>query len=100
LYQVLDLLHSATPRIFAGSQSVLINASAAGLLLFSLYKRNIELRNVAIVITVIGAGKVFLLDLVQLKGVPLLFSVFSFGLVAALASFILGRWSKTKRTQE
>jgi uncharacterized membrane protein len=100
LYQVLDLLHSATPRIFAGSQSVLINASAAGLLLFSLYKHNKELRNVAIVITVIGAAKVFLLDMVQLKGVPLLFSVFSFGLVAALASFVLGRWSKAKKTKE
>lgn len=100
LYQVLDLLHAATPRIFAGSQSVLINASAAGLLLLSLYKLNKELRNVAIVITVIGAGKVFLLDMVQLKGVPLLFSVFSFGLVAALASFILGRWGKAKKAQE
>ena len=99
LYQVLDLLHSATPRIFAGSQSVLINASAAGLLLLSLYKLNKELRNVAIVITVIGAAKVFLLDMVQLKGVPLLFSVFSFGLVAALASFILGRWSKAKKAK-
>jgi hypothetical protein len=68
--------------------------------LFSLYKRNKELRNVAIVITVIGAAKVFLLDLVQLKGVPLLFSVFSFGLVAALASFVLGRWSKAKKAKE
>ena len=97
LYQVLDLLHSATPRIFAGSQSVLINASAAGLFLFSFYKHNKELRNVAIVITVIGAAKVFLLDMVQLKGIPLLFSVFSFGLVAALASFILGRWGKATK---
>ncbi len=99
LYQVLDLLHSATPRIFAGSQSVLINASAAGLFLFSLYKLNKELRNVAIVITVIGATKVFLLDMVQLKGIPLLFSVFSFGLVAALASFVLGRWGKASKAK-
>ena len=99
LYQVLDLLHSATPRIFAGSQSVLINASAAALFLISLNKHNKELRNVAIVITAIGAAKVFLLDMVQLKGIPLLFSVFSFGLVAALASFVLGRWGKTTKVK-
>lgn len=99
LYQVLDLLHSATPRIFAGSQSVLINASAAGLFLLSLYKQNKELRNVAIVITVIGATKVFLLDMVQLKGIPLLLSVFSFGLVAAFASFVLGRWGKSTKAK-
>ena len=97
LYQVLDLLHSATPRIFAGSQSVLINASAAALFLLSLKKHNKELRNVAIVITAIGAAKVFLLDMVQLKGIPLLVSVFSFGLVAALASFVLGRWGKANK---
>lgn len=99
LYQILDLLHTATPSIFAGAQSVLINASAAGLFLFSLYKLNKEIRNVAIVITVIGATKVFLLDMVALKGIPLLISVFSFGLVAALASFILGRWGKGIKTE-
>jgi hypothetical protein len=100
LYQILDILHTATPRIFAASQSVLINASAAGLLLFSLYRHNKELRNVAIIITIIGAAKVFLLDMVQLKGVPLLFSVFSFGLVAALASFVLGRWGKATKAED
>ena len=99
LYQILNLLHTATPSIFSGAQSVLINASAAVLFLISLYRLNKELRNVAIIITVIGAAKVFLLDMVQLKGVPLLLSVFSFGLVAALASFILGRWNKTKKAR-
>jgi len=95
LYQTLDFLHSATHSAFGGAQSVLINVTAAVLLLLSLMRRNKELRNVAIVITVIGAGKVFLMDMVQLKGMSLMISVFTFGLVAALASFVLGRWNKS-----
>ena len=94
LYQALDLMHIASFRAFGGAQSVLINTTAAVLLWVSLMRRNKELRNVAVVITVIGACKVFLMDMVQLKGMPLMISVFSFGLVAALASFVLGRWHK------
>jgi len=95
LYQTLDFLHSATHSAFGGAQSVLINVTAAVLLWLSLMRRNKELRNVAVVVTVIGAGKVFLMDMVQLKGMPLMISVFTFGLVAALASIVLGRWNKT-----
>ena len=73
---------------------------AAVLLLLSLVRRNEELRNVAVVVTVIGAGKVFLMDTMQLKGMPLMFSVFTFGLVAALASFVLGRWKKSVDSPE
>jgi hypothetical protein len=94
LYQALDFLHMATHSAFGGAQSVLINVTAAVLLWLSLMRRNKELRNVAVVITVIGAGKVFLFDMVQLKGMSLMISVFTFGLVAALASLVLGRWNK------
>jgi hypothetical protein len=94
IYQTLDYLHTATHSAFGGAQSVLINVTAAVLLWLSLMRRNKELRNVAVVITVIGAGKVFLMDMVQLKGMPLMISVFTFGLVAALASLVLGRWSR------
>ncbi|MBW2690707.1 MAG: hypothetical protein JRC99_12345, partial [Deltaproteobacteria bacterium] len=95
LYQVLDFLHVATQSAFGGAQSVLINVTAAVLLWLSLVRRNKELRNVAVVITVVGAGKVFMMDMVQLNGMPLMISVFTFGLVAALASFVLGRWNKS-----
>ncbi len=98
LYQALDFMHTATHSAFGGAQSVLINVTAAVLLWLSLMRHNKELRNVAIVVTVIGAGKVFLMDMVQLKGMPLMTSVFTFGLVAALASFVLGRWNK--KTEE
>lgn len=94
LYQALDMLHMATNSAFGGAQSVLINLSAAVLLWLSLMRRSKELRNIAVIVTIIGAGKVFLMDMVQLKGMPLMTSVFTFGLLAALASFVLGRWSK------
>ncbi len=97
LYQALDFMHMASHSAFGGGQSVLINVTAAVLLWLSLMKRNKELRNVAVVITVIAAGKVFLMDMVQLKGMPLMISVFTFGLVAALASFVLGRWNKKEQ---
>jgi len=99
LYQVLDFLHSATHTAFGGAQSVLINVTAAVLLWLSLMRHNKELRNVAVVITVIGAGKVFLMDMVQLNGMSLMISVFTFGLLAALASFVLGRWNKSSESE-
>ena len=100
LYQALDFMHMATHSAFGGAQSVLINITAVTLLWFSLMRHNKELRNVAVVITVIGAGKVFLMDMVQLKGMPLMISVFTFGLVAASASFVLGRWNKKNQNEE
>ena len=72
----------------------LINVTAIVVLWLSLVRRNKELRNVAIVLIVIGAGKVFLMDMVSLKGMPLMISVFTFGLVAAFASFVIGCWNK------
>ncbi len=99
LYQALDMMHFSSSGAFGGAQSVLINVMAAVLLWLSLMQRNRELRNVAVMITVVGAGKVFLMDMVQLKGMPLMISVFTFGLVAALASFVLGRWNKRTTTE-
>jgi hypothetical protein len=99
IYQALDFLHMATHSAFGGAQTVLINVTAAVLLWISLMRRNRELRNIAVVITVIAAGKVFLMDMMQLKGMPLMISVFTFGLVAALASLVLGRWNKVPGAQ-
>ncbi|MEN8729139.1 MAG: DUF2339 domain-containing protein, partial [Desulfuromonadales bacterium] len=64
LYQTLDFLHAATRSNFDGSQSVLINVTAIVVLWLSLLRHNKELRNVAVLLIVIGAGKVFLVDMV------------------------------------
>jgi len=81
---------------FGCGQSILINACAAGIMLFAYFRSNKEVRNVAILVTVVGAVKVFLYDLLGAHGVPLVASVFTFGLAAAIESVALGRWQKKK----
>ncbi len=79
---------------FACIQSVVINASAAGLMLFAFFRRNKEIRSVALLVILIGGGNVFLSDLFATRGFPLVASVFSFGLAVALDSVILSRWQR------
>lgn len=99
LYQGLHAFHLATPRAFDSGQSLLINLAAVVLLIVSLRRRSKELRNVGVLITVAAAAKV-VLDVVNLKGVALLVSIFSFGVAAAVASVVLGRWGKVAAVDE
>jgi hypothetical protein len=99
LYQGLHAFHLATPRAFGSGQSLLINLTATALLIIGLRQRSTELRNVGILITMVAAGKVFF-DLFSLKGMALLVSIFSFGLVAAVASYVLGRWGKVAASDQ
>jgi hypothetical protein len=80
--------------IFRCTQSVFINGAAIALVLFAYLRRDKEIRNVAILVTLVGAAKVFLFDLTGTHGLPLVFSVFSFGMAAAVESVALGKWSK------
>jgi hypothetical protein len=90
-------LHNTLPC----SQSVIINLSAIALMFFAQAHRTKEVRNVAILVTVIGAVNVFLYDLIRAHGMPLVISVLSFGLATAVESVILGRWqSPSPPTQE
>ena len=81
-------------NIIQGSQSVIINMSAIILMIIALANRSRELRNVAILLTAIGAINVFLYDLVRGHGIPLVLSVLSFGLATAIESVILKRWQR------
>ena len=83
-----------TVHAFNCGQSVIINVAALGLGLYATQSRNRELRNVAILVLVAGAFKVFLHDLLHARGVPLVVSVFTFGVAAAVQSIILSRWSR------
>ena len=74
--------------------SIVINAAATGIMFFAFYRGNKELRNVAILVIIVGAVKVFLYDLLGTHGFPLVASIFTFGLAAALQSVALGRWHK------
>jgi hypothetical protein len=95
LFQSISMLPLEMHReAFRCSQSVLINCSAIALILFAFLKKNKEIRNVAILVMVVGGIKVFLYDLMGTHGLPLVFSVFSFGMAAAVESIALGKWQK------
>jgi len=79
---------------FGSAQSVIITVAAMSLFALAFARRSTELRSVAILVTLVGAAKVFCYDLVALQGVARVMSVFSFGLLAAVASVILGRWQR------
>lgn len=90
---------------FMGMQSVLINGGAVLVMILALVRRDREVRNLAVLITLIGALKVFLFDLLGaaglgINGVPLVLSVFSFGAAVAVESLLLGRWPKESRQAE
>jgi len=81
------------PDLFQCTQSIIINSAALGLGLYAYRARNRELRNVAILVIAVGALK-STSDLFGTKGIPLVLSVFSFGLAAATQSITLSRWQK------
>lgn len=77
---------------FICAQSVIINVSAMLLMMISVWRRDKELRNVAIGVMVIGGLKSMGVDLLSVHGVPLVVSIFTFGLALALGSIMLRRW--------
>jgi hypothetical protein len=81
------------PDAFHCIQSVIVNLAALGLGLYAYRARNREIRNVAILVIAVGAVS-STSDLLGTKGMPLVFSVFSFGLAAATQSITLSRWQK------
>ena len=85
---------------FRCAQTIIINGGAALLMLLAYRRTNKELRNVAVLITLLGAMKVFLYDLLGTSGLPRVLSIFSFGLAAALESLLLGRWQVQASRQQ
>jgi hypothetical protein len=81
------------PEAFQCTQSIIINLAALGLGLYAFRTHNREIRNVAILVIAVGAV-MSASDLLGTKGVPLVFSVLSFGLAAATQSITLSRWQK------
>lgn len=94
-------LGSTAAPAFHSAQTVIITTAAAGLMVVAFVRRNKELRNVAIVITLVALVKVFFHDLMLMRGMPLVIGIFSFGIAAAVQSVVLGRWqSRTSREAE
>jgi hypothetical protein len=83
---------------FQGTQSVIINVMAIALMVLGLIKRDKELLGTAVLAAVVGGLRVFTSDLFTAHGVPLVLSVFSFGMAAAVGSVVLGRWQRSTAT--
>ena len=96
LYQVLSGTASDFVYMFRGGQTVFINLGAVVLLLVASSRKNSEILTVAIVVGVLGMLKSFIFDLFGIKGMPLVFSVFSSGVVAAVGSVVSTRWQGKK----
>jgi hypothetical protein len=96
LYQVLTRTTSDFEYLFRGGQTVFINLGAVFLLLVASSRKNNEMLTVAIVLGILGMLKSFIFDLFGIKGVPLVLSVFSSGVVAAVGSVVSTRWQGKK----
>ena len=96
LYQVLVRTTSDFEYMFRGGQTVFINLGAVLLLLVASSKKNNEILTVAIIVGILGMLKSFIFDLFGIKGMALVFSVFSSGIVAAVGSVVSSRWQGKK----
>ena len=92
LFQVLARTTTDFEFVFRGGQTVFINIGAVYLLLFASRRKNREILTVAIVIAILGMLKSFVFDLFGIKGIPLVCSIFSSGVVAAVGSVVSSRW--------
>jgi hypothetical protein len=96
LYQLLVKATTDFEYMFRGGQTVFINLGAVFLLLLASRRKNREFLTVAIVVGILGMLKSFVFDLFGIKGMSLVFSVFSSGVVAAVGSVVSTRWQGKK----
>jgi len=54
----------------------------------------------SIIVVLVGAFKVFIFDMFKGEGMPLVLSVFSFGVVAVASSMTLKKWQTYKEIQK
>jgi hypothetical protein len=79
---------------FTAGQSLVLNLGALSMFLIARNRVNAEIKWIAVLVTILGGGKAFLYDLLTIKGLPVVVSVFSFGMAAAAGSWVLGQWHR------
>lgn len=94
LFSVLAGTSRDPAQAFQCGQSILLNAGALGLALIALKGMRRDLLYTAAGIATLGATKVFAYDLLRTQGVPLVLSVFAFGVTATAGSLIWGYWQR------
>lgn len=85
---------AASPDALSSTRSLLINLGAIALMLDGLRRKNSDLIIAAVVVTSLGAIKVFGHDLFNDHGVARVISIFSFGMVAAVGSVVMSKWQQ------
>jgi hypothetical protein len=94
LFSTLAMSGADVGSLFECGQSILINVGALVLMLLGLFLMNAEILAVSVVVAGIGAAKVFGYDLMKIEGIPLIFSVFSFGVTASVGSLVWRGWAR------
>ncbi|MHC5063796.1 MAG: DUF2339 domain-containing protein [Planctomycetota bacterium] len=77
---------------FRCSQSVIINVASIVLMWWALRERDKDILATAVLVAAVGGLKVFISDLQDASGIPLVAAVFSFGLAAAYGSVVVKKW--------
>jgi hypothetical protein len=99
IFQAMQFIPAELQRdAFRCGQSVIINLAVITLIVLAFIRKDKEIRNVAVLVTMVGGIKVFFYDLLGVHGLPLVFSIFSFGVAAAVESVALGKWMKSSDT--
>jgi hypothetical protein len=96
----LTMMGGHIDNAFRATQSVFINAAAAGMVIWAYVRKSGEIRNIAIAIILIGAVKVAIYDLMSIKGIPLVMSILSFAIATATLSIFLSRWQRRVKGEE
>jgi len=97
IFQGLALVGFRSSASFSSGQSVLIILSSALMMYLSVKKMSRELRIIAIVLILAGACKVFLSDIISMKGMPLMVSLFTFGSAMVFNQVMNRQWNKNKK---
>ena len=98
LRAILFTLFSGSYGAFQAGETIIINTGALALFLAARFRNNAEVKWIAVLVTILGGGKVFLYDLFRVKGVPVVLSVLSFVIAAAVGSWVLGKWQRQDKS--
>ncbi|MFO1053091.1 MAG: hypothetical protein U1F36_12830 [Planctomycetota bacterium] len=95
LDRILALASITNPFAFSCGQSVVLNLVGTAMLLWGARSQDRRILATAVLVAVIGGAKVLGVDLLEASGVPLVLSVFTFGVTAATGSVVLARISRS-----
>ncbi len=97
LFAMLGAVGVEVQNLFQFGQSLLLDVGALVLMYLALQRRNGEMLVSAFLAVALCAAKVFGYDLAHVQDLPLVLSVFAFGVTAAVSSLAWKRWRLQER---